>query len=85
VSKIIDVYVHGEHSSGNTLICSMSKDDKDTFLLAKKHVIEPRKYRKDAFNTFSITEFGWTCHKQLCGEEIFEREKERRSQWKKNR
>jgi len=85
MTKTIDVYVHGEHPSGNTLICSLSKDDKNTFLLAKKHILEPRKYRKDAFNTFDITDFGWKCHKQLCGEKIFEEEKNRRREWKRNR
>jgi len=63
----------------------MSKEGANTFLLAKKHIIEPRKYRKDAFNTFEVNDFGWRSHRQLCGDEIFEREKERRKEWKKNR
>lgn len=83
MSKTVDVYVHGEHESGNTLVCSMSKDGKDTFYLAKKLIIEPRKYRKDAFNTFEVTDFGWKSHRQLCGDEIFECEKQRRKEWKK--
>ena len=84
MSKIVDVYVHGEHSSGNTLICSMSKEKNNIFYLAKKHIIDPRKYRKHAFNTFEVTDFGWKSHRQLCGDEIFEREKARRKEWKKS-
>ena len=83
--KTVDIYVLGETSNGSCLICSTKEDGSDKFFLAKKLIIQPRKYRKDELNTFDITDFGWKCHKQLCGDEIFEKEKARRQEWKQAR
>lgn len=80
--KTVDVYVWGENDSGLCLICSTKEDQSDKFLLAKKVIIEPRKYKAGFLNTFDVTDFGWKQHKQLCGEEIFEQEKQRRKLWK---
>ena len=85
MTHIIDVWVWGENDGGLCLICSTKEDKSDKFLLAKKVIIEPKKYRASKLNTFDLTDFGWKSHRQLCGDEIFEKEKARRAEWKKNK
>lgn len=85
MSKTIDVFVVDEHKGGLTLICSTKEDGSDTFLLAKKAIIEPRSYRKGKMNTFDIQDYAWEMHRQLCGDEIFEKAKKKRAEWKKGR
>ena len=63
----------------------MKEDGSEPFFLGKKTIVEPRTYRKGKLNTFDITEFGWKSHRQLCGDEIFEKEKARRANWKKDK
>lgn len=85
MTKTIDVYVIGENESGLNLICSTNDDESDTFLLTKKGIISPRSYRKNQLNTFDICDWAWEHHKQLCGNEVFEKAKKKRQDWKKSR
>jgi hypothetical protein len=85
MTKIVDVFVIEEHPSGKTIKCSIKDDEKDPFFLAKSQITPSGPVKKRSYHTFDVSEFAWKSHRQLCGDEIFEEEKNRRREWKQNR
>jgi hypothetical protein len=83
MTKTVDVFVLEVRE--NSLKCSMASDGDQPFYLGMKTIETAGEFKAGEFNTLDITDFGWKSHRQLCGDEIFEKEKARRAEWKKSK
>ncbi len=61
----------------------MHEDGRESFYLAKSQITPSGPVKKKSWHAFDVSEFAWKSHRQLCGDEIFEKEKLRRQQRKR--
>lgn len=81
----IEVLVIEQTESGKALKCSMREDGGETFFLPKGQIKPIGKVKKGQKAKFSMPEWLYLKHRQMCGDEAFEAEKSRREAYEKSK
>ena len=78
--KTVTVWVLDQSESGRAIECALCEGATPTFWLPKKSITPLGKVRRHCEATFTLPEWLWLSHRQLCGDQLFEAEKRRKGQ-----